>query len=156
MLCFGRVPIVLIMSKPFWSGPNYFGQVQIRLFWTIFYDLDLSKMIWIRPKRIGPVQNDWYSIKNIWTIQNHFGLIKTQGIKMSRNVQKCPKMSKNVQKCPEMSKNVQKCPEMSRNVQKCPEMSRNVHEMSRNVKKILEMSRNQACGLRCLFESIQL
>ena len=45
MPCFGRVTIVLIMSKPFWSGPNYFGQVQIRLFWTIFYDLDLSKTL---------------------------------------------------------------------------------------------------------------
>ena len=63
-------------SKLFWSGPNHFGQVQIRLFWTNFYNLDLSKMIWIQPKRIGSSQKDWYSIKMIWTAQNHFGPIE--------------------------------------------------------------------------------
>ena len=50
--CFGRVQIVLIMSKLFWSGTNHFGQVLIRLFWTNFYDLDLSKMIWTRPNEL--------------------------------------------------------------------------------------------------------
>ena len=38
-------------------------------------------MIWTRPKRIGPDQNDWYSIKMIWTVQNRFGPIEGQGIK---------------------------------------------------------------------------
>ena len=37
-------------------------------------------MIWTRPKRIQPVQNDWYSTKIIWTVQNHFGPIEGQGI----------------------------------------------------------------------------
>ena len=80
--CFGQVQIDLVMSKPFWSGPNHFGQVRIRLFWTIFYNLELSKMIWTRPKQIGPVQNDWYSTKMIWSVQNHFGPIEGQGISL--------------------------------------------------------------------------
>ena len=71
--CFGQVQIDLVMSKSFWSGT-------IRLFWTIFYNLDLSKMIWTQPKQIGPVQNDWYSTKIIWSVQNHFGPIEGQGI----------------------------------------------------------------------------
>ena len=62
---FGRVPIVLVMSKSFWLGPNHFGQVHIRLLWTNFYNLDLYKMIWTRPKQIGPVQDDSYSTKMI-------------------------------------------------------------------------------------------
>ena len=33
-------------------GPNHFFQVQIRLFWNIFkFNLNLSKMTWIPPKR---------------------------------------------------------------------------------------------------------
>ena len=64
--CFGWVQIFLVRSKLFWSGPNHFGQVQIILFWTNFYDLDLSKskVIWSRPKRRP----------------NHFGPIEGQGI----------------------------------------------------------------------------
>ena len=42
--------LVLVESKSFWSSPNHFGHVQIRLFWTNFYNLDLSKMIWTQPK----------------------------------------------------------------------------------------------------------
>ena len=57
--CFGRVQIVLVGSKSFWLGPNHFGQVQIRFFWTNFYNLDLTKMVCTRPKRICPVQNHW-------------------------------------------------------------------------------------------------
>ena len=64
--CFGQIQIVLVMPKSFWSDLNHFGQVQIRLFWTNFYDLDPTK-------KIGPVQNNWYSTKMIWTVQNHFG-----------------------------------------------------------------------------------
>ena len=78
--CFGRVQIVLLGSKLVWSGPNHFGQFQIRLFWTNFYNLDLSKMIWTRPKRIEPTQNDWCSTKIIWMIQSHLGPIEGQGI----------------------------------------------------------------------------
>ena len=37
-------------------------------------------MIWTQPKRIGPHENDWYSTKMIWTVQNHFGPIEGQGI----------------------------------------------------------------------------
>ena len=48
------------MCKLCWLGPNDFGKVQISLLWTDFYNLDLSKMIWIRAKQIGDVQNDWY------------------------------------------------------------------------------------------------
>ena len=40
-------------------------------------------MIWTHPKQIGPVQNDWYSTKIIWTVQNHFGPIEGQGIKLN-------------------------------------------------------------------------
>ena len=60
---FGRVQIVLVGSKSFSSCLNHFCQVQIRLFWTNFYNLGLSKMIWTWPKWIGPVQIDWYSAK---------------------------------------------------------------------------------------------
>ena len=79
---FGRVPIVLVGSKSFWSGPKHFGQGQIRLFWANFYNLDLTKMIWTQPKQIRPVQNYWYSTKMIWTVQNHFGPIEGQGRKL--------------------------------------------------------------------------
>ena len=78
---FGRVPIVLVRSKSFWSVPKHFGQGQIRLFWANFYNLDLIKMIWTRPKQIGPVQNYWYSTKMVWTVQSPFGPIEGQGIK---------------------------------------------------------------------------
>jgi hypothetical protein len=71
---FWTVQIVLDGYKLFWLGPIHFGrvqiilvsrQVQIRLFWTNFHSLSLSKMIWTPSKRIGPVQNDWYSTKMI-------------------------------------------------------------------------------------------
>jgi len=38
-------------------------------------NLDLIKMIWIRPKQFGPGQNNFYQSETIWTVQNHFGLI---------------------------------------------------------------------------------
>ena len=50
------------MSKPFWSGPNHFGQVQIRLLWTIQNvqnDLDPTKTNWTRPKQLVLNQNVW-------------------------------------------------------------------------------------------------
>ena len=42
-----------VISKLSWLDPNHFDQVQIRLLWTNFYDLDLSKMIWTWPKLFG-------------------------------------------------------------------------------------------------------
>ena len=75
------MPCHTIGPKLFWTGTNCFGQVQIRLFWANFYNLDLSKMIWTRPKQIRHVQNEWYSTKMIWTVINHFGPIEEQGIR---------------------------------------------------------------------------
>ena len=37
-------------------------------------------MILTRTKQIGPLQNNWYFTKMIWTVQNHFGPIEGQGI----------------------------------------------------------------------------
>ena len=66
--CFGQAQIVLVGSKPFWSDPNHFSQVQIRLFWNNFYNLDLFKMNWTRPKQLI-------------LDQNHFGPIEVQGMR---------------------------------------------------------------------------
>ena len=59
--------IILDGYKLFWSGPNHFGQVQIRLFWTNFYNLDLTKMNWTHPKQLVLDQNDLDSPKSLWT-----------------------------------------------------------------------------------------
>ena len=56
-------------SKLFWSGPNHFGQVRIRLFWTDFYNLDLSKMI-----NLDPTKTNW--TKTSWTQPKLFGRSK--------------------------------------------------------------------------------
>jgi hypothetical protein len=45
-------------------------------------------MIWTGPKQIGPVQNDCYSTKMIWTVQNYVGLIEGQGIRKQENHEK--------------------------------------------------------------------
>ena len=37
-------------------------------------------MILTQPKQIGPVQDNWYLTKMIWTVQSHFGPIGGQGI----------------------------------------------------------------------------
>ena len=79
---FGQVRIVLVGSKLFWSGPHYFGLVQIRLFITNFYNLYLSIMIWTWPIQIGPDQNSWYSTKMRWKVQNDFGPIEGQNIRL--------------------------------------------------------------------------
>ena len=61
--CFGRVQVVLVGSKSFWLDTNHFGQVQIRLLWTKFCNLDLSKTIGTRPKWF-----ERYKIsKSFWT-----------------------------------------------------------------------------------------
>ena len=60
-------------SKIILDRPNCFGQVQNILF---MFKLDFSGLIfiiWTWPKQIGPDQNNWYSNKMIWTVQNHFG-----------------------------------------------------------------------------------
>ena len=77
---FGQAPIVLDGPNSFWSGPNHFGQDQIINISPEISNLNLTKMIWTRPKQIGPVQIDWYSTNIIWTFQNHFGPIKGQDI----------------------------------------------------------------------------
>ena len=40
------MPCPSIGQKWFWTGPNYFVQLQIKIFWTNFYNLNLSKIIW--------------------------------------------------------------------------------------------------------------
>ena len=69
--------------KQFWSVQNGFGQNQI--------DLDLTIMIWSRPKWNGHDQNElvrskfhfgrdqiiMVKSKSIWSDQNHFGPTKT-------------------------------------------------------------------------------
>ena len=42
----------------------------------------MSTMISTRPKRIGPIQNNWYSTKMIRTVQNHFGPTEGQEIRV--------------------------------------------------------------------------
>ena len=61
----------------FWSGPIrfggvqiIFGEVQMRFFWTNFCNLDPSKTNWTWPKRLVPVQN-------------HFGYLEGQGIRVN-------------------------------------------------------------------------
>ena len=47
--------------------------------------MNLTKMIWTRPKQFGLDQNNLYSSKIIWTVQNHFGSIEGQGISVPDN-----------------------------------------------------------------------
>jgi hypothetical protein len=69
-----------------------FGQVQIRAaLWTHFYNLDLSKMIWSRPKQIGSVQSNLDNPKSFWTYKRtkHSILIKAvEGLSQSCSVSK--------------------------------------------------------------------
>ena len=46
-------------------------------------------MIWSRPKQFGHDQNNLYQSKTIWAVQNHFGPIEGQGIR----VKTCRKIS---------------------------------------------------------------
>ena len=53
----------------FWGVKTHFGNLPLK--WCIFrYE-----------KKNAPVQNDWYSTKVIWTLQNNFGPIEGQGIR---------------------------------------------------------------------------
>ena len=70
---FGRVPIVLDVSNLFWLGPNNFRQVQIIKIGPEKHNLNLTKMIWTRPKRFGPDQNDLDPTKTICTRPKQFG-----------------------------------------------------------------------------------
>ena len=74
------MPFPSIGLKRFWTGAICFGRVQIVLFGSKLYFSGLIFIIWTRPKRIGFVQNNWYSTKIIWTVQNHCGPIEGQGI----------------------------------------------------------------------------
>ena len=47
------VQIILVEYKLFWTGPICFGQVQIIKISTENYNMNLTKMIWIRPKLFG-------------------------------------------------------------------------------------------------------
>jgi hypothetical protein len=78
---FGRVPIILDRFNSFWSGPNDFGQIQIIIISPEKSNLNLTKMIWTRPKRFGRNQNNFHPSKTIWTVQNNFGPIEGQGIR---------------------------------------------------------------------------
>ena len=80
---FGQVQIVMDGSNLFWSGPNHFGQVQIIKISPEKSNLNLTKMIWTRPKQFAPDQNNLYLSKIIWTVQNHVGPIEGQGITYS-------------------------------------------------------------------------
>ena len=62
--CFGRVQIVLVWSKSFWSGSN-------QDFLDYFYNLDPSKMIGTRKKPI-------------WTIQFFFYLYKDKALDLTK------------------------------------------------------------------------
>ena len=55
---FCRVLIVLDGSNLFCLGPNRFGQVQIMKIIPEKSNLNLTEMIWIRPKQFAPDQNN--------------------------------------------------------------------------------------------------
>ena len=73
---FWTVQIVLNRCKLFWSGPKPYGRVQIIL---VRFKLDFMDQFLL----FEPVQNDCYSAKMIWTVQNNFGPIEGQGINES-------------------------------------------------------------------------
>ena len=80
-IIFGRVPIVWLRSNSFWSGPNHYGQVQIIRISLEKSNLNLTKILWPRPKKFGPNQNNLHLSKTICKVQNHFGPIEGQGIR---------------------------------------------------------------------------
>ena len=64
---FGRVTIILDGTNLFWSGTNHFGQVQTKKFSSEKSNLNLTKMIWTRPKQFVLVQNNLDGPKSFWT-----------------------------------------------------------------------------------------
>ena len=66
-------------SKIILDRPNYFGWVRIVLDGSNSYGR--VQIIIISPEKLfGPDQNNLDMTKTIWTVQNHFGSIKGQGI----------------------------------------------------------------------------
>ena len=63
----------------FWTGPNHFWQFQILKISLKKSNWNLTKMIRTCPKQIRPYQNNLYTTKIIWPVQNHFGPIEGQG-----------------------------------------------------------------------------
>ena len=63
---FGRVPIVLEGSNTFWAGPNHFGQEQIVKISPEKSNLNPTKIIWTKQKRLAPDQNSLYLSKTIY------------------------------------------------------------------------------------------
>ena len=59
--------MVLDWTNSFWSGAHHFGQVQIIKISPEKSNLNLTKMIWTSPKRIGPDQNNLDGPKSFWT-----------------------------------------------------------------------------------------
>ena len=77
---FWTVQIILIKYQLFWTCPIHFGQVQIIKISPEKSNLTLTK------NALGPDQNNWYSTKMIWSVQNHFGAIEGQGTKQMKNL----------------------------------------------------------------------
>ena len=71
---FWTIQIVLVRSKLFWSGPNHFGQVQIRLSWTNLYNLDPTKNE-LDPTKIDPTKIDLAKTNGL--DQNHLNSPKS-------------------------------------------------------------------------------
>ena len=72
---FDWVPIVLDGSNSFWSGPYHFEIIKIS---PAKSNLNLTQMICTWPEQFAPDQNNFYSSKTIWTVQNHFGTLEGQ------------------------------------------------------------------------------
>ena len=80
---FWTVQIILVEYQSFWAGSIHFGWIQIILGRSKSKKLVQKSLIWTWPKWFGPNQNDLGTIKTIWTVQNHFGLIEGQDIRVS-------------------------------------------------------------------------
>ena len=74
-----------------WEESAIFSQI-LHIFFTSIHlcflkvtetsDLNLTKIILTQPKQIGLDQNNLYMSKTIWTVQNNFGLIEGQDIRL--------------------------------------------------------------------------
>ena len=82
--CFGQVQIILVGFRSFWSSPNHFVQVQIRLLWISFYDLEMTKTNWTCPKGLVVKHNDLDDTKSFWISRRTRHLIHQK--KMLRNL----------------------------------------------------------------------
>ena len=66
---FWTVQIILVGYQTFWMGPIHFNQVQIKQISPEKSDLNLTKIVWTRPKQIVLDQNNLYPSKTIWTTE---------------------------------------------------------------------------------------